>query len=28
MTYREKLHKVINPINQVIYKIANATKLQ
>jgi len=26
ITYREKLHKVLNPINQVVYKIANAMK--
>lgn len=25
--FREKLHKVINPINQVIYKISNAMRL-
>jgi hypothetical protein len=26
ITFREKLHKSINPINQVVYKIANAMK--
>jgi hypothetical protein len=26
ITLREKLHKAINPINQVVYKIANAMK--
>lgn len=27
-TYRKNLHKVINPINQVVYKISNAMKLK
>ena len=26
ISFREKLHKVINPINQVVYKISNAMK--
>jgi hypothetical protein len=26
ITYRKKLHQTINPINQVVYKIANAMK--
>ncbi len=26
VVYRQKLHKTLNPINQVVYKIANAMK--